>query len=286
MARHRGDPQRGRHQYRLLAGDAQRRAGEATGGDGCAPLQPQPGDGPLVLSPRRHHHTWEERWNTLSMVREAAWRCVAAHPRHGQTLQQRAEFAAELAALGPDEVPLNFLNPRRHPFADLEVMRPAKRSRRWPPFGWHYRAPCSDSRAAVRSRWGTSVPTWHARRHQRSDRRNYLTTLGGRPRPTGTARRSADADQGAQRKPVDTGRRWFAICPLRSARELRRLHRGPAGTSVSRPPPVGVEPPRFCAECGRGWLSRCGRWLVGKCSGTAGWTPPTWKRGDERAPFG
>ena len=41
----------------------------------------------------------------------------------GETLEQRAEFAAELAALEPDEVPLNFLNPRPGtPFGDLEVM--------------------------------------------------------------------------------------------------------------------------------------------------------------------
>jgi biotin synthase len=30
----------------------------------------------------------------------------------GETLEQRAELATELASLGPDEVPLNFLNPR------------------------------------------------------------------------------------------------------------------------------------------------------------------------------
>ena len=30
----------------------------------------------------------------------------------GETLQQRAEFAGQLGELAPDEVPLNFLNPR------------------------------------------------------------------------------------------------------------------------------------------------------------------------------
>ena len=30
----------------------------------------------------------------------------------GETLEQRAEFAAQLAELAPDEVPLNFLDPR------------------------------------------------------------------------------------------------------------------------------------------------------------------------------
>jgi biotin synthase len=37
----------------------------------------------------------------------------------GESLEQRAEFAIELAALEPDEVPLNFLNPRPGtPFGD------------------------------------------------------------------------------------------------------------------------------------------------------------------------
>jgi len=41
----------------------------------------------------------------------------------GESIAQRAEFAAELAELQPDEVPLNFLDPRPGtPFADLEAM--------------------------------------------------------------------------------------------------------------------------------------------------------------------
>jgi len=69
-------------------------------------------------------HTWEERWQTLSMVRDAGMEvCCGGILGMGETLEQRAEFAAELAELGPDEVPLNFLNPRPGtPFGDLEVM--------------------------------------------------------------------------------------------------------------------------------------------------------------------
>jgi biotin synthase len=69
-------------------------------------------------------HTWEERWQTLSMVREAGMEvCCGGILGMGETLAQRAEFAAELAELGPDEVPLNFLNPRPGtPFGDLEVL--------------------------------------------------------------------------------------------------------------------------------------------------------------------
>lgn len=69
-------------------------------------------------------HTWEERWSTLSMVREAGMEvCCGGILGMGETLEQRAEFAANLAEMDPDEVPLNFLNPRPGtPFGDLEVL--------------------------------------------------------------------------------------------------------------------------------------------------------------------
>lgn len=69
-------------------------------------------------------HTWEERWHTLEMVREAGMEvCCGGILGMGETLEQRAEFAANLAELNPHEVPLNFLNPRPGtPFGDLEVL--------------------------------------------------------------------------------------------------------------------------------------------------------------------
>ena len=69
-------------------------------------------------------HTWEERWETLSMVRDAGMEvCCGGILGMGETLEQRAEFAANLAELNPDEVPLNFLNPRPGtPFGDLDVL--------------------------------------------------------------------------------------------------------------------------------------------------------------------
>ncbi|CAJ1504399.1 MULTISPECIES: biotin synthase BioB [Mycobacteriaceae] len=69
-------------------------------------------------------HTWEERWETLRMVAEAGMEvCSGGILGMGETLEQRAEFAADLAELNPDEVPLNFLNPRPGtPFGDLEVL--------------------------------------------------------------------------------------------------------------------------------------------------------------------
>ncbi|ALE84393.1 biotin synthase BioB [Pseudonocardia sp. HH130629-09] len=69
-------------------------------------------------------HTWEERWATLRMVRAAGMEvCCGGIVGMGETLDQRAEFAGQLAELEPDEVPLNFLNPRPGtPFGDLEPM--------------------------------------------------------------------------------------------------------------------------------------------------------------------
>ena len=73
-------------------------------------------------------HTWDERWDTLLMVREAGMEvCCGGILGMGETLEQRAEFAANLAELDPHEVPLNFLNPRPGtPFGDLEVLPAAE----------------------------------------------------------------------------------------------------------------------------------------------------------------
>ena len=69
-------------------------------------------------------HTWQERADTLRMVADAGMEvCCGGILGMGETLEQRAEFAGDLAALTPDEVPLNFLNPRPGtPFGDLEVL--------------------------------------------------------------------------------------------------------------------------------------------------------------------
>ena len=72
-------------------------------------------------------HSWEERWETCRLVRAAGMElCCGGIVGMGETLEQRAEFAAQLAELEPDEVPLNFLNPRPGtPFADRPVMSAA-----------------------------------------------------------------------------------------------------------------------------------------------------------------
>jgi biotin synthase len=69
-------------------------------------------------------HTWEERMETLELVRELGMEvCCGGIIGMGETLTQRAEFAGQLAAIAPDEVPLNFLDPRPGtPFEDLPVV--------------------------------------------------------------------------------------------------------------------------------------------------------------------
>ncbi|MFI7544457.1 biotin synthase BioB [Actinoplanes sp. NPDC049599] len=58
-------------------------------------------------------HSWEERWGTLTMVRDSGMEvCCGGILGLGESIEQRAEFAAQLAELDPHEVPLNFLNPR------------------------------------------------------------------------------------------------------------------------------------------------------------------------------
>lgn len=69
-------------------------------------------------------HTWEERWETCEMVRASGMElCCGGLVGMGESLEQRAELAAQLAELSPHEVPLNFLNPRPGtPFGDQPLM--------------------------------------------------------------------------------------------------------------------------------------------------------------------
>jgi biotin synthase len=69
-------------------------------------------------------HTWEERWDTLRMVREAGMEvCSGGIVGMGETDEQRAEFAVQLAELEPDEVPMNFLIPQPGtPYENYEVI--------------------------------------------------------------------------------------------------------------------------------------------------------------------
>jgi biotin synthase len=73
-------------------------------------------------------HTWEERYETLLLVREVGMEvCCGGIIGMGESLKQRAEFASQLAGLAPDEVPLNFLDPRPGtPFASLAPLEPVE----------------------------------------------------------------------------------------------------------------------------------------------------------------
>ncbi len=69
-------------------------------------------------------HSWEERIETLELVGELGMEvCCGGILGMGETLAQRAEFAAQLSEIAPDEVPLNFLDPRPGtPFSELPVL--------------------------------------------------------------------------------------------------------------------------------------------------------------------
>jgi len=69
-------------------------------------------------------HSYDERLDTCHVVSNAGMElCCGGIIGMGESLEQRAEFAIELAALEPDEVPLNFLNPRPEtPFGDRTAM--------------------------------------------------------------------------------------------------------------------------------------------------------------------
>ena len=69
-------------------------------------------------------HSYDQRLDTCHVVSNAGMElCCGGIVGMGESLEQRAEFAIELAALEPDEVPLNFLNPRPGtPFGDCTPM--------------------------------------------------------------------------------------------------------------------------------------------------------------------
>ena len=69
-------------------------------------------------------HTWDERWKTLEMVRDSGMEvCCGGIIGMGESVEQRAEFAGQLGALSPHEVPLNFFNPRPGtPVEDVPVL--------------------------------------------------------------------------------------------------------------------------------------------------------------------
>jgi biotin synthase len=58
-------------------------------------------------------HTWDERVETCRMVKDTGMElCCGGIMGMGETLDQRIDFAFELASLEPCEVPINMLDPR------------------------------------------------------------------------------------------------------------------------------------------------------------------------------
>ena len=210
-------------------------------------------------------HTWEERWDTLSMVRDAGMEvCCGGILGMGETLEQRAEFAANLAELDPHEVPLNFLNPRPGtPFGDLDVLPASEALKAVAAFR------LALPRTMLRFAGGREITLGDLGAKQgilgginAVIVGNYLTTLG-RPAEADLELLDdlADADQGAQRH-------HLAVACLMGTVKFNVYTGEPAGGAVPTAAQLGLEPPRFCAECGRrmvvqvrpdGWSAKCSR---------------------------
>ncbi|MBK5231003.1 MAG: biotin synthase BioB, partial [Thermoleophilia bacterium] len=73
-------------------------------------------------------HTWEDRRNVCEMVKASGMElCTGGIIGLGETREQRVEFAFQLAELEPDEVPINFLNPRPGtPLGEQELVEPTE----------------------------------------------------------------------------------------------------------------------------------------------------------------
>ncbi|GIF05954.1 hypothetical protein Asi03nite_34920 [Actinoplanes siamensis] len=73
-------------------------------------------------------HSWEGHWSALTVVREPGGEvCGGGIPGQGETVEQRAEFAAQPAELDPHEVPPNVLDPRPGtPLGDRTACAPAR----------------------------------------------------------------------------------------------------------------------------------------------------------------
>ncbi len=71
-------------------------------------------------------HTYDDRVETARRATQAGMElCCGGILGMGETLQQRLDFAFELAALDPCEVPINFLDPRPGtPLADQTLLAP------------------------------------------------------------------------------------------------------------------------------------------------------------------
>jgi biotin synthase len=69
-------------------------------------------------------HSWDERFDTCQLVRRHGMElCCGVLLGMGESVEQRLELLAQLRELDPDEVPINFLNPRPGtPLADSPLV--------------------------------------------------------------------------------------------------------------------------------------------------------------------
>lgn len=73
-------------------------------------------------------HTFDERMTTLQLVRNAGLEvCCGGIIGMGETIEDRIDFICTLQTLEPEEVPINFLNPRPGtPFQDRSLVEPVE----------------------------------------------------------------------------------------------------------------------------------------------------------------
>ena len=159
----RGHPRGGRHPGRLLARACSRRT-RSTRSPRIGVhrynhnLETARSHFPQVVTT----HTWEERWETLPMVRDAGMEvCCGGILGMGETLEQRAEFAAQLAELEPGRGAAELPQPApghavRRPAGDAGQRRAADGRGR---SGWRCPARSCASPAAASSPSATSPPT-------------------------------------------------------------------------------------------------------------------------------
>ena len=73
-------------------------------------------------------HTYEERWQTCQLVKQFNLElCCGGIIGMGETTEDRIDFLTTLQELQPQEVPVNFLNPRPGtPFGDRSLVEPTE----------------------------------------------------------------------------------------------------------------------------------------------------------------
>ena len=73
-------------------------------------------------------HTFDERWETCTLVKRAGLElCCGGIIGMGESIEDRVDFLCALQELGPQEVPINFLNPRPGtPFGDRSLVEPVE----------------------------------------------------------------------------------------------------------------------------------------------------------------